>query len=85
MGSDAADDRGLGGLRLQVGEHHWAVPLDGVGAVAEAGPLTALPGATGPLEGLARIADRPFPQIDLAAALGGTAATGWPCASTAWN
>jgi hypothetical protein len=71
MGSDAADDRGLGGLRLQVGEHHWAVPLDGVGAVAEAGPLTALPGATGPLEGLARIADRPFPQIDLAAALGG--------------
>ena len=70
MGPVAIGGGALGELQLQVGDCGWAVPLASVYAVAEASPLTVLPGATAPLEGLARIADQPFVQVDLAAALG---------------
>lgn len=64
------------GLRLTVAGVAWSLPTVCVRAITEAGPVTALPLADCPVEGLAVVEGRPVTLIDPARQLAGTPGSG---------
>ena len=57
-------------LRVDIGEEHYAVPVDHVQEVTRIGDLTPVPGAESPILGATNLRGEVLPIVDLAAMLG---------------